>query len=413
MPAQFLTDRQLVLSQDLTENDLIHIVKTGDTTQSPQGSSYKANISLITPLINVNQCCLTDVLYQNGTLIFGNANGTAFTVNNVAFQGGSGNCINEMFTQFIYPCTGGTAQSKHIRIMSATTNSALKNIHFGVYNVITTGATFLSPQQLSAFTGTVTGFTINFTKTSGQSARLGLNLYPNQEPGYTIDFYTYDRTSRLIYDESLNVNQKITFYSDSMFQPNFSTVGYFPGNSQNIELEYRGVGITIGHKGSITFTSTYTAATNFETGGPFTSTVFTNPIDLDAINNNLVNTTGGLSILTPNGATSKPAYIRFYAGVSVSGNSYLPHVHIQGTGSTLGFMGVGYGNINPTSWLDISGSTGTNQLRLRQPYIVGSTGSTQGYKGDIVWSSGSTSYLYIKISDANTGGHAWRRINLI
>ena len=38
----FLTDR--TLAPNVTTNDLIHIVITGDTSQNPAGSSYKATI---------------------------------------------------------------------------------------------------------------------------------------------------------------------------------------------------------------------------------------------------------------------------------------------------------------------------------------------------------------------------------
>ena len=43
-----LTDRILASGVSLT--DLIHIVITGDTTQSPEGSSYKASISQVKSL---------------------------------------------------------------------------------------------------------------------------------------------------------------------------------------------------------------------------------------------------------------------------------------------------------------------------------------------------------------------------
>jgi hypothetical protein len=49
MANQKLTERSLATG--VTINDLIHIVITGDTTDSPQGSSYKATISQVSETI--------------------------------------------------------------------------------------------------------------------------------------------------------------------------------------------------------------------------------------------------------------------------------------------------------------------------------------------------------------------------
>lgn len=64
-----LTSRTLATGATL--NDLIHIVITGDTSQSPSGSSYKATLSQVLPL----------------------------------FGGTSGNCITNFYTNNIHACT--------------------------------------------------------------------------------------------------------------------------------------------------------------------------------------------------------------------------------------------------------------------------------------------------------------------
>jgi hypothetical protein len=46
----FLTDR--TLATGVTSNDLIHIVVTGDTSQNPAGSSFKATMGQVLDLIN-------------------------------------------------------------------------------------------------------------------------------------------------------------------------------------------------------------------------------------------------------------------------------------------------------------------------------------------------------------------------
>ena len=64
----------------------------------------------------------------------------------------------------------------------------------------------------------------------------------------------------------------------------------------------------------------------------------------------------GLNILSANG-TGTDDYIRFYAGrLYVSGSTILtPDIHIQGTGTTRGFVGIG--TSNPITKLHVSGDT--------------------------------------------------------
>ena len=91
-------------------------------------------------------------------------------------------------------------------------------------------------------------------------------------------------------------------------------------------------------------------------------------------------------------------YIRFYAGDDAQSTS---HLHIQGSGSTRGNIGIN--NESPTSKLDISGTTGYQQLRLRTSYTPTSTADANGEIGDIAWDD---DYIYIKTSIG------WRRSTL-
>jgi hypothetical protein len=64
----------------------------------------------------------------------------------------------------------------------------------------------------------------------------------------------------------------------------------------------------------------------------------------------------GLNIISQTGTGTKD-YIRFYAGqLATTGNT--PDLHIQGSGSTRGYVGIG--TTTPNSKLDISGSTNIN-----------------------------------------------------
>jgi hypothetical protein len=74
----FLTDR--VLATGVTPNDLIHIVITGDTSQNPAGSSYKATMGQVLDLINPTT--ITGGTYNpaTGTITFFDDNGGSFNV---------------------------------------------------------------------------------------------------------------------------------------------------------------------------------------------------------------------------------------------------------------------------------------------------------------------------------------------
>ena len=110
------------------------------------------------------------------------------------------------------------------------------------------------------------------------------------------------------------------------------------------------------------------------------------------------NANNGINIISSQG-TGTDDYIRFYAGQDANGTT--PDLYIQGSGSTRGNIGIN--NESPTSKLDIIGTTGYQQLRIRTSYTPSSTADTNGEIGDISW---DTSYLYIKT------GTGWGRISL-
>ena len=74
----FLTDR--TLTTGVSTNDLIHIVITGDTSQNPAGSSYKATMGQVLDLINPTT--LTGGTYNplTGTITFYDDTGGSFNV---------------------------------------------------------------------------------------------------------------------------------------------------------------------------------------------------------------------------------------------------------------------------------------------------------------------------------------------
>ena len=56
---------------------------------------------------------------------------------------------------------------------------------------------------------------------------------------------------------------------------------------------------------------------------------------------------------------------------------------------------VGIGISSPTARLDINGSTGYDQLRMRTSYTPTGTSDSNGNTGDIAWDDG---YIYVKTS---------------
>ena len=86
----FLTDR--TLATGVTVNDLIHIVVTGDTSQNPAGSSFKATLGQFVNILPT-------------------------------FTGGSGNCITELYVENIFACnTGVTIHSDFTPVIDNTIN---------------------------------------------------------------------------------------------------------------------------------------------------------------------------------------------------------------------------------------------------------------------------------------------------
>jgi|LakMenEpi03Aug12_release.lakeMendotaPanAssembly.Ray.scaffolds.fasta_scaffold06451_12 hypothetical protein len=142
-----LTSRTLATGATL--NDLIHIVITGDTSQSIDGSSYKATLRQLVPLFGGSpDVFVTGGTYSNitgtatfrnttggtfnvsgfttgttipteifvtggtsnstgGTITFTNTTGGTFTVSGLTtpFTGGSGNCITSFYTNNIHACS--------------------------------------------------------------------------------------------------------------------------------------------------------------------------------------------------------------------------------------------------------------------------------------------------------------------
>ena len=98
------------------------------------------------------------------------------------------------------------------------------------------------------------------------------------------------------------------------------------------------------------------------------------------------NETNGLNIINDAG-TGTEDYIRFYAGVAATSTS---HIHIQGSGTTKGY--VGFGTESPTEKVDVNGKTKTINFQM-------TSGATNGY---VLTSDGSGNATW-QVSSGGSG----------
>jgi len=108
MSKQKLTDRQLASGVTLT--DLVHIVITGDTSQSSEGSSYKATIQQISDVIGGGGGMFTGgtvtgpTIFTNG--LSANTISATTYLNLPTFTGNtSGDCITDLYVTNLYGCS--------------------------------------------------------------------------------------------------------------------------------------------------------------------------------------------------------------------------------------------------------------------------------------------------------------------
>jgi hypothetical protein len=316
------------------------------------------------------------------------------------FSGGSGNCINQLYLNEIYPCTSD------IKIQPLSAGK----VFFG------------SLSGASGFTTDLVSDTIYTT------ARLGLN---NTSPEYTFDFYSRDRKNRFyLLDNITKVNaaysdpafgigqsarllvlpqsyinddnlagKTVTLYNKSgesesrvvngvIFNSpagsGTTRINFFGGvwqkeyseNSGGYFLMSTSEGIGDGGLKNVVFSGDPDTNSSYSVVGPnrFGQESF-HGINVGIIGYTVTGTaltqvgttgdsfirafggTNGLNIINPTG-TDTDNYIRFYAGqffINSNGELNTPDIHIQGVGTTRGFVGIGTTGV--TNQLHVSAST--------------------------------------------------------
>ena len=178
-----LTSRTLATGATL--NDLIHIVITGDTSQSPSGSSYKATLSQLVPLFGGSpDVYLTGgtAVSSGGTITFTNSTGGTFTVSGLTtpFTGGSGNCITSFYTNNIHACTDEITVHNRVQSVGSDAQSSLSfafgnNVQALSNNSHAEGLVTIASGNTSHAEGFNTKSFGEFSHSEGTNTRTGTN----------------------------------------------------------------------------------------------------------------------------------------------------------------------------------------------------------------------------------------------
>lgn len=113
---QLLTDRTLAHSSAITPTTLIHIVYTGDPSQNPAGSSYKAELGQLVGL------------FSGGTY------------SGSTFSGGSGNCIADLYVNNVHGCISAITFYDSIKSSGSTVTNQELALSYGIRTSATTSA---------------------------------------------------------------------------------------------------------------------------------------------------------------------------------------------------------------------------------------------------------------------------------
>jgi hypothetical protein len=239
---QRLTER--VLASGVTTDDLIHIVITGDTSQDPDGSSYKAKISQV-------------------------------------FDSISGYCFTDFYVSNIHSCSP-------------------LNI-----NPLDEGDVYF---------GSTSGITLDIL-----NKRIGINT---STPQYVFDARGIQ--SRLYYDSESVGGRLLLSGNTNVPRISVAITPYLTKPIAGFELGMRAWN-------DVSYPGYGKVGDAFFYAG---------------------NETYGFNFLNPSG-TGTEDYIRFYAGQTANGTT--PDIHIQGSGATRGYVGIG--TTTPTQKLHVSGNT--------------------------------------------------------
>jgi hypothetical protein len=245
----FLTDR--TLATGVTLQDLIHIVITGDTSQNPAGSSYKATIQQVSDAILFGFTGSTDYYvtggtYSGGTLVLDRQNGsvtiTGFTTGSTQlYEVGSGVGSTQRIGvsadasgdySLVGGGTGNTSSGNYSFVGGGKNNTSIGNcstISGGYCNITATLTNAISGYGFVTYSGTVSG-AFSLISPSSQSYGSGtgtiftINLYSGTVSGYNSPTYA-GSTASGYYGPFTPTSTGIPGGSGSQFGFNFSPAG--------------------------------------------------------------------------------------------------------------------------------------------------------------------------------------------
>jgi hypothetical protein len=206
----FLTDR--TLATGVTFNDLIHIVITGDTSQNPAGSSYKATIQQVTNL--VSSVIITGGTYDSstGVITFTNSSGGTFTVS--GFVTGF---TDTSVTAFTYSNNTFTIFESDGSSFPSTINS----ISAITFYESTTGITTSAATLVSGFSYNGVSYSGNVDLTLFSPNNLnGLKIIVKDEGGYASTYRIRITPSSGTIDGNAYVDMNINYMSLSFVARN-------------------------------------------------------------------------------------------------------------------------------------------------------------------------------------------------
>jgi hypothetical protein len=336
-----LTDRSLAPFVNL--NSLIHIVNTGDTSQSPDGSSYKTPLSDLSALF-------TDAVV------------TGFTFNNFNYDLSIELSDNSVYTQNL------AILASDIKVTGGTYDSNTGEITF----INNSGGTFIvSGIDIYEFTGNTSATCINDIYVSNIHSCSPLNINPLDEGNVYLG-----STSGITFD-ILNKRIGIGTSTPTQALDIVGTGGTWSRITSNLYSYYQlnapGSSITLGNEGAGFRNLVVQGGTDFFFGDDFNgSSVYTK-----------------YNITTGNWLFGKKGYIfsrpttskvNIVADNNLSTDSALEVNNttdqITGTESSLFKIfndgKIGINNPNPTEKLDVSGKTKTTNFQM-------TSGATNGY----------------------------------
>jgi hypothetical protein len=358
----FLTDR--TLASGVSTSDLIHIVITGDTSQNPAGSSYKATMGQVLDLINPTT--ITGGTYNSatGTITFFDDNGGSFNVTGLVTG-----YTNTEVTGFTY----NNSNTFTIFENDGTTHSATFNVVTGLtVNGTLSATTYLNlPKDIFVTGGTYSNGTTTFTNNSGGTFNVTgfmTGFTGNTSATCITDLYVSNVNScsplRIqpnstdpVYISQSGGNVAIGTPTLDGTAPEALVVSGSSTTSYNLVVGRANVNnyaqLNIINKSSGTSSSADVVATNN------TGTELINYIDMGingsnfsgglvGIGNDAYLFSTGRELYIGNATTGATSNIKFFAG-----NAALD-VDMIISGST-GFVGIG--TTSPTSRLDVSGTT--------------------------------------------------------